>query len=243
LVWLALSPVWLFNPPYMANGKAGRPRKPVNEALLRKMIAEGLSLKQIASLLEVSEDTLVRNFAPLVRPLLHPSDGRPQKTIDENKVRKLAAIGLSAEEIGALFDVSGDTILRRFEEELKTGPQKRNANLKSELYRRAMNGKSDVALIFALKAWCAMNDRPTTSEQMRPTNWFYETIRIQRELLATQKQNALGNASPPAPPTLSFGGIAFEPSDADLDVADAESEPVPTPQDPMNGEQQLPVAD
>ena len=219
-----------------------RPRKPVNEALLRKMVAEGLSLKQIASLLEVHEDTLIRNFGPLVRPLLHESGGRQQTPIDENKVRKLASVGLSAEEIGALLDVSGDTILRRFEEELKIGIQKRNANLKSELYRRALSGKSDVALIFALKGWCGMNDR-AAPEDVQPKNWFYETIRLHRELLATQKQNALNAGSAPAPPALSFGGITLEPPETDLDAElDVQSEPIPIAQDQING-QELPVSD
>jgi hypothetical protein len=213
-----------------------RPRKRVDEKLLGRMVAEGLRLKQIAKLLEISQDTLIRNFAKIIRPTVHDAGGRPRKPIDPKKVQKLIAIGLSAEEIGALLDVSGDTILRRFEEELKIGIQKRNACLKSELFRRATVEKSDAALIFALKSWCGMSDRPT-AENSEPRNWFYETVRLQRELIAAQRQNVL----PSSPSPSAFAGIEFDPTDADLD-SDIEPQPVPTPQAPVN-DHQLPVPD
>jgi len=235
----------------MAKGKAGRPRKAgpgrprkeIDVLALERLVAEGLPLPRIANVFGVSEDTLLRNYASIVRPLVRKNAGRPPKELSEKKVRRLIDLGLSAEEIGSMLDVSGDIIYRHFADQLRAGSQKRNARLKSELFRRAMNG-SDPLLMFCCKVWCGMSERPANGENVEPRNWFFETIAATRQLLATQKQAAVLNSSgpEPAPPALSFAGITFEPSDADLDVADAESEPVPTPQDPLNGEQ-LPVAD
>ena len=57
--------------------------------------------------------------------------GRPLKPVDGEQVRKLARLGCTQDEIGAFFGVSGDTIARRFEDELGLGA----ASLKISLRR------------------------------------------------------------------------------------------------------------
>jgi hypothetical protein len=93
--------------------------------------------------------------------------GRPLKPIDEKKVRKMASMGLSLEQIAAISECNIDTLSDRFSEVIKKGREVRNGRLMSELFRRAMAGKSDsgsqTCLIFACKAWCGMYDRPPES--------------------------------------------------------------------------------
>jgi hypothetical protein len=85
---------------------------------------------------------------------------RPQKVIDPDTVEKLASMGLSAELIAAVLDVSHHTIERRFGPTfLKKGRQKRDGRLMIKLYQEAMAGNTAIA-IFLAKNWLGMTDRP-----------------------------------------------------------------------------------
>ena len=136
-----------------------RPCKPIDVDTVRKMVAEGIPLRRIATLLGVSHDTLTRRFASVVKPATQKRDGRPRKELDPKKVRQLASYGLSAEEAGAVLDVSPDTISRRFAADFQSGCAHRDGKLKAELIRRALKG-SDTLLVFACKALCGLSDRP-----------------------------------------------------------------------------------
>ncbi len=80
----------------------GRRAKPVDVEVLDRMVADGWPLSRIAKSFGVSGDTLVRRFAKVVKPAMHKRDGRPQKALDEKKVRKMIGMGLSREEVAAL---------------------------------------------------------------------------------------------------------------------------------------------
>jgi hypothetical protein len=84
---------------------------------------------------------------------------RPKKPIDPEAVEKLATMGLSAELIAAVLDVSHHTIERRFGPILKKGRQRRDGRLMIKLYQEAMAGNTAIA-IFLAKNWLGMTDRP-----------------------------------------------------------------------------------
>ena len=65
---------------------------------------------------------------------------RPQKKIDEEQVRKLAAINCSLEEIGSIVGCSVDTLGRRFAEVIKEGRNHGRTSLKRKMYETAMGG-------------------------------------------------------------------------------------------------------
>jgi DNA invertase Pin-like site-specific DNA recombinase len=108
-----------------------RPTKKIDEASLRRMVAEGIQLRRIASLLGVSHDTLTRRFATLVKPVTQKRDGRPQKELNPKKVRQLASYGLSIKEVSAMLGVSDDTISRRFAADFQSGCAHRDGKLKA----------------------------------------------------------------------------------------------------------------
>lgn len=72
---------------------------------------------------------------------------------DEKKaqVKKLASFGLTHREIGAILNVSADTIERHFKEELAAGKPQAIANVAQTLYKIAIGGNV-AACIFWLKA-------------------------------------------------------------------------------------------
>jgi hypothetical protein len=108
---------------------------------------------------------------------------RPKKPIDPQAVEKLADMGLSAELIGAVLDVSHHTIERRFGPILKRGREKRNARLMVKLYQEAMGNEAKgkpcntAIAIFLAKNWLGMTDRP--------------------DVVVNVQQNAIGESIPP----------------------------------------------
>lgn len=85
--------------------------------------------------------------------------GRPKFEITKKiikQVEKLAAQGLSQEQIGSVIGCSPDTIGRKkkenkdFADAIKRGQQKGVANVTNALYKKAMDG-DNVAMIFYLK--------------------------------------------------------------------------------------------
>lgn len=72
--------------------------------------------------------------------------GRPVKPIDEEQVYKLAKKHWSYEEIGAFFNVSDDTIKRRFKDLVATARLEGNAYIKDLQWKRAMEGSDKMIL-------------------------------------------------------------------------------------------------
>lgn len=68
--------------------------------------------------------------------------GRPSKApgINREQVEKLAALNCTNEEIGAFFDVSGDTIKAHFEKEIIKGRNKGNISIRRKQFDVAMGG-------------------------------------------------------------------------------------------------------
>lgn len=65
---------------------------------------------------------------------------RPKLEIDPAQVEKLAAIGCSMAEIGAVLSCSPDTLQRRFAAVIEKGREHGKASLKRKQYEVAMSG-------------------------------------------------------------------------------------------------------
>jgi hypothetical protein len=67
---------------------------------------------------------------------------RPKKVIDENLVKKLAAIHCTMEEIGLIVGCSVDTLERRFADIIKLGKSEGKMSLRRKQYELAVNGNT-----------------------------------------------------------------------------------------------------
>ena len=86
---------------------------------------------------------------------------RPKKPIDPEMVEKLASMGLSAELIAGVLDVSHHTIERRYGPIIKKGRLKRNGRLMVRLFQEATATPCNTAaLIFCAKNFLGMTDQP-----------------------------------------------------------------------------------
>ena len=66
------------------------------------------------------------------------------------QVEKLAALGLTQEDIGTVLDFSQDTLMRRYEVAWKKGKAKAKAAVANKLYEKAMSGDG-ASIFFYLK--------------------------------------------------------------------------------------------
>jgi sulfur transfer protein SufE len=83
---------------------------------------------------------------------------RPLKQVDTEKLKQLAAIGLSSAEMAAVLDCSIDTLERRYRKAMETGRQMRNASLKRKQYEKAMSGNATM-LIWLGKQYLGQRDK------------------------------------------------------------------------------------
>lgn len=72
--------------------------------------------------------------------------GRPVKPLDADQIYKLAVKHWSYEEIGAFFNVSGDTIKRRFKDLIDLGKLEGKAYIRDLQWKRAMEGSDRMIL-------------------------------------------------------------------------------------------------
>lgn len=83
---------------------------------------------------------------------------RPPKPINQDQLKKLAAIGLSNAEIAAVLDCSPDTIERRYHNLLERGREHRNASLRRKQFEVAMSGHPTM-LIWLGKQFLGQTDK------------------------------------------------------------------------------------
>lgn len=86
---------------------------------------------------------------------------------DARRVEALAGFGLSAEDIGRVFDIAPETINSIYARELAGGQAKANARVAESLYRMALgDGRGAVtAAIFWLKTRARWKEEPRSGDQ------------------------------------------------------------------------------
>lgn len=83
---------------------------------------------------------------------------RPRKQVDEEQLEKLAMMQCTIEEIAAFFDVSHDTIQRRFACHIKKGNAKGRMSMKRALFEK-MNKGDLGAMVWWGKNFAGMSDK------------------------------------------------------------------------------------
>jgi hypothetical protein len=89
---------------------------------------------------------------------------RPPKPINQDQLKKLAAIGLSNAEVAAVLDCSPDTIERRYHNLLEWGREHRNASLRRKQFEVAMSGHPTM-LIWLGKQFLGQADKQEVTGQ------------------------------------------------------------------------------
>jgi hypothetical protein len=83
---------------------------------------------------------------------------RPRKDIDPEKVRQLAAIHCTVDEIAAVMDCSKDTLERRFAALIEKGREEGRASLRRVQYKAALAGNATM-MIWLGKQLLGQKDR------------------------------------------------------------------------------------
>jgi len=83
---------------------------------------------------------------------------RPLKPVDENLLRKLAAIHCNQEEMSSVLGVSVDTLHRRFAEQIKDARNEGKMSLRRKMWELALNGNVTI-LIWLSKNELGMSDK------------------------------------------------------------------------------------
>lgn len=83
---------------------------------------------------------------------------RPPKPVDENLLRKLAAIHCNQEEMASCLGVSVDTLQRRFAAQIKTARDEGKMSLRRKMWELALNGNVTI-LIWLSKNELGMTDK------------------------------------------------------------------------------------
>lgn len=88
---------------------------------------------------------------------------RPKKPINEEEVEKLALMQCSQEEIAAWFNVSVDTIHRRFADTIKRNRLKGVSSMKRQLFQLVQQGNLG-AIVWWSKNFAGMTDKNEVQE-------------------------------------------------------------------------------
>ena len=84
--------------------------------------------------------------------------GRPRKPIDANQVRRLAAIGCTYAEIGAVVGCGKATLSERFRTEIDKGHEQLKRSIRRMQYKAARNGNI-VMMIWMGKQYLGQQDK------------------------------------------------------------------------------------
>jgi AraC-like DNA-binding protein len=83
---------------------------------------------------------------------------RPLKPVDENLLRKLAAIHCNQDEMASVLGVSVDTLHRRFAEQIKDARNEGKMSLRRKMWEMALGGNVTI-LIWLSKNELGMTDK------------------------------------------------------------------------------------
>lgn len=106
--------------------------------------------------------------------------GENKNIVPPEEVYKLAAIGCTAAEIAAFFDVHIDTLLRNFASEITKGKEWAKIRLRKAMFTNACENMQPAVQIFLSKNILGMTDSPVDSEANAPLPWHEgaDTIEI-----------------------------------------------------------------
>jgi hypothetical protein len=100
---------------------------------------------------------------------------RPKKVINEDQLRKLAAIQCSYSEMAAVLGVDESTLTRRFAQVIKEGREQGKMSLKRKQYEVAMGGNTAM-LIWLGKQILGQRDTPEQTDNQKPEASVYKMV-------------------------------------------------------------------
>lgn len=129
----------------------------ITEFQVKVLLDAGKNITQIAEFFGTTKWSIMRWFPQLIREADLP-EGRPPTPIDGAEVARMAEEGGTTEDIAAAFDVSRDTIERRFMRELRLGRMRLRNKIKVKQIALALAGDRTM-LIWAGKQYCGQRER------------------------------------------------------------------------------------
>jgi len=108
--------------------------------------------------------------------------GENKNIVPPDEVYKLAAIGCTAAEIAAFFDVHIDTLLRNFASEITKGKEWAKIRLRKAMFTNATENMQPAVQIFLAKNVLGMSDNPVDSEANAPLPWNEEDANVEVEI-------------------------------------------------------------
>jgi len=174
-----------------------KPRKPLTEHQLARVEAlayDGLTNGEIALTLGIPKVQLTADGGVAL------ARGRDAKatTVGEDVLR-LAAQGMTAEDIALLVGMSRTTLYKRFRPLLDRGRAMRNQSLLEAMFDTAVNDRSAQMQIWLSKQWLGMRD----PERERPDVEGQSADDLRHELAAME---AATRVDPPTENTTDGGG-------------------------------------
>lgn len=91
---------------------------------------------------------------------------RPPKPVDENLLRKLAAIHCNQDEMASVLGVSVDTLQRRFAAQIKDARNEGKMSLRRKMWEMALNGNVSL-LIWLSKNELGMTDKVEEKKEIK----------------------------------------------------------------------------
>jgi hypothetical protein len=122
--------------------------------------------------------------------------GPKYKKVDASKIKALASISCTQEEIAAVLDVSVDTIQRRFLPIIEIGKQKCRASLRRKMYETAMSDRHGAvtAQIWLSKQYLGFRDQVETHSDAKVVVYPAEYIEaVNRALGFTGEFKPIGS--------------------------------------------------
>jgi hypothetical protein len=129
----------------------------ITEFQVKTLLDAGKNITQIAEFFGTNKWAIMRWFPELIRAADLP-EGRPAKAIDPSVVATMAEEGATTEDIADSFDVSRDTIERRFMPELRLGRLRLRNKIKKKQIDMALAGDRGM-LIWAGKQFCGQREK------------------------------------------------------------------------------------
>ena len=108
--------------------------------------------------------------------------GENKNIVPPEEVYKLAAIGCTAAEIAAFFDVHIDTLLRNFASEITKGKEWAKIRLRKAMFTNACENMQPAVQIFLSKNILGMTDSPVDSEANAPLPWGEDSTNTEIEI-------------------------------------------------------------
>jgi hypothetical protein len=137
-----------------------------NETRVRDLVTANVPLWKVAKLLGCQEETIRRNYRDILDELGLTPGAKPYEPSEHERkqVAAMAAIGIPQEDIALFIGIDAKTLKSHFDEDLRLGSTRANAQVGGNLFKAATGDPTDKACVTAMIWWtkARMNWRDST---------------------------------------------------------------------------------